>query len=82
MSLLITKISKITLPEGFVTVNGDEYTFTASNLEDAAGNTLAEGENTAELDLTENVAPTVNKALDCKWQQPSCGKLLRSYSIC
>ncbi|QED49668.1 hypothetical protein [Cytobacillus dafuensis] len=52
----------ITLPESFVSVNGT-YTFTASNLKDAFGNTLADGENTAQLALTENIAPTVNSAL-------------------
>ncbi|TCJ06259.1 hypothetical protein [Cytobacillus praedii] len=52
----------ITLPEGFVTVNGT-FTFAASNLTDAYGNTLADGENTAQVDLTENIAPTVNTAL-------------------
>ncbi|MEH7389769.1 hypothetical protein [Bacillus sp. JJ1474] len=52
----------ITLPEGFVTVDGT-FTFTASNLKDAYGNTLADGENTAQLALTENIAPTVNSAL-------------------
>ncbi|WP_338449580.1 S-layer homology domain-containing protein [Niallia oryzisoli] len=50
---------RITLPESFVSVNGN-YTFVASNLEDAFGNTLAKGENTAELGLTENVAPTAD----------------------
>ncbi|KAA9015491.1 S-layer homology domain-containing protein [Niallia endozanthoxylica] len=48
---------RITLPESFITVNG-AYTFVASNLVDVFGNTLKEGENTAELTLTENVAPT------------------------
>ena len=32
----------ITLPESFITVNGDNYSVVASNLEDASGNTLAE----------------------------------------
>ncbi len=53
---------RITLPEAFITVNG-AYTFAASNLQDQFGNTLAKNENTAELALTENVAPTVNTAL-------------------
>ncbi|MCM3162704.1 hypothetical protein [Metabacillus litoralis] len=53
---------RITLPEGFVTVNGT-FTFNASNLSDKYGNTLADGENTAQLALTENIAPTVNSAL-------------------
>ncbi|WP_071393455.1 S-layer homology domain-containing protein [Bacillus tuaregi] len=48
---------RITLPEAFVTVNG-EFTFVASNLTDAFGNTLAKNANKAELSLTENVAPT------------------------
>ena len=56
---------KITLPESFVSVNGN-YTFTASNLEDEKGNTLAEDENTKEIALTENVAPTVNEAVTVK----------------
>ena len=47
---------RITLPEGFVTANGT-YTLTASNLTDQFGNTLVDGENTAQLNLTENVAP-------------------------
>ena len=53
---------RITLPESFVTVNGN-YTFVASNLTDLFGNTLALNENIAELALTENVAPTVASAL-------------------
>ena len=53
---------RITLPESFVTVNGN-YTFVASNLTDLFGNTLAPNENIAELALTENVAPTVDSAL-------------------
>ena len=53
---------RITLPEGFVTANGT-YTLAASNLTDQFGNTLVDGENTAQLNLTENVAPTVNTAL-------------------
>ncbi|WP_261131739.1 S-layer homology domain-containing protein [Bacillus sp. Marseille-Q3570] len=53
---------QITLPESFVTVNGD-YTFKASNLTDQFGNTLAKDENTAQLTLDENVAPTVKSSL-------------------
>lgn len=52
----------IALPESFVSVNGS-FTFTAANLVDAFGNTLAAGENTATLELTENIAPTVDATL-------------------
>ncbi|KMY51907.1 S-layer homology domain-containing protein [Peribacillus loiseleuriae] len=53
---------RITLPESFVTANGN-HTFIASNLTDKFGNTLATGENSVELTLTENVAPTVTPTL-------------------